>query len=53
MTLRPRLALTLVAAAVPLVWATAWARGRMERASVVQALREFALVRMELELIPS
>ncbi|MCE9636567.1 MAG: HAMP domain-containing histidine kinase [Planctomycetes bacterium] len=47
MRLRARLALTVLAAAAPLLAGVAWLRGDLERRDADRALREFALVRME------
>lgn len=47
MKLRQRLALTVLATAVPLVAGLAWARAAYERRTAEQGLREFVLARME------
>jgi len=45
--LRTRLALSVVAAALPLAAATVWARHDLERRRVAQVLREFAVATMD------
>ncbi len=47
MRLRARLALSVIAAALPLAAATVWARHDLTRRRVAQVLREFAVTRME------
>ncbi len=47
MRLRTRLALSVVAAALPLAGASVWARRDLEQRRVAQVLREFAVTRME------